>query len=142
MLVTAGTPASYMTVAPAVVIRPMCHSVPNQRAPSGPVVIGPGSLLPNVTGGTPYSVISPDAVIRPIFFTVVSVNHTAPSGPAVMPETPLFGVGTGYSVMVTAEVAEVAVTTRARVATTRTVLRARHTAIRMLLPILCAGPDD
>ena len=52
--------------------------------------------------GMGYSVITPDVVIRPILLLAdPSVNHSAPSGPAVMPDGPPPGMG--YS-MITPEV--------------------------------------
>ena len=44
-----------------------------------------------------YSMMVPAVVIRPIL-PPFSVNESAPSGPAVIPVGPLFGVGKGYSV--------------------------------------------
>jgi len=52
----------------------------------------PRLLLSTVTA---YSVMAPDVVIRPIVSD--SVNHTAPSGPTVMPD-PLVRPPTGYRV--------------------------------------------
>src|SRR5262245_5193491 len=43
------------------------------------------------------AVITPEVVIRPILFPVVSTNHSAPSGPATMPWGRLAGVGMGWS---------------------------------------------
>jgi hypothetical protein len=42
----------------------------------------------------------PEIVIRPILMAAFSVNHRVPSGPAVIPQGLLLGVGTEYSVMV------------------------------------------
>src|SRR5215470_13133079 len=44
-------------------------------------------------------VTTPAVVIRPILLAVFSVNHRAPSGPAVMAEAPLEAVGIANSVM-------------------------------------------
>ena len=48
--------------------------------------------------GSAYSVITPAVVIRPILLPLDSVNHSAPSGPAVMSARNASGVGSGYSV--------------------------------------------
>jgi len=40
---------------------------------------------PLLAVGTGYSVITPAVVMRPILFPAYSVNHSAPSGPAVIP---------------------------------------------------------
>src|SRR5260221_10283870 len=84
---------------PLVVIRPMLFPVSsvNQRLPSGPVVMPPGSLG---VVGTGNWVIAPLVVIRPILFPEDSVNQTLPSGPRVMPKGALLGAGSGNSVMV------------------------------------------
>jgi hypothetical protein len=50
------------------------------------------------------SVMTPVVVVRPMLFPRYSVNHSAPSGPAVIPEGKLFAVGTGYSVITPAVV--------------------------------------
>ena len=42
----------------------------------------------------------PEVVIFPILNSIRSVNHSAPSGPAVIPDGQLLGVGTGNSVTV------------------------------------------
>ena len=42
----------------------------------------------------------PLGVMRPTVFPLFSVNQSAPSGPAVMPQAKLSGVGIGNSVMV------------------------------------------
>ena len=78
-----GIGRGYNVIAPAVVMRPMLTPSPapgdvNHNAPSGPAVMSKQSQ----TGGTVYSVITPDVVIRPIF--PISVNQSAPSGPSVM----------------------------------------------------------
>src|ERR1700733_8680559 len=57
------------------------------------------SQAPAPLVGTVYSVIAPPVVIRPILLPLYSVNHNAPSGPAVMPSGLLPLVGTGYSLM-------------------------------------------
>src|ERR1035438_9322687 len=46
----------------------------------------------------------PDLVDRPSWVTADSVNHSAPSRPAVIPKRPLLAVGTGYSVIAPAVV--------------------------------------
>jgi hypothetical protein len=57
-----------------------------------------GSLL---VVGTGYSlVMTPPVVIRPILLPSNSVNHSAPSGPAVMKLGPALAMGTGYSRMI------------------------------------------
>ncbi len=64
--------------------RPTCpapNSV-NQRLPSEPAVMLHGR--PPLVG-IRNSVITPAGVIRPILFASASVNHTFPSGPAVIP---------------------------------------------------------
>ena len=53
----------------------------NQRLPSGPAMIPPGTLL---AVGTANSVIAPEGVIRPIWLLRASVNQRLPSGPALM----------------------------------------------------------
>jgi hypothetical protein len=50
--------------------------------------------------GIGNSVMVPVVVIRPIWLPLCSVNHSAPSGPAVMPKSPLLAVGIVNSVMV------------------------------------------
>ena len=76
----------YSVTCPAVVIR--ADPVP-RRAHLGepqrtvrPAVIPSG---PDDARGKTNSVISPAVVIRPIRLPVCSVNHSAPSGPAVIP---------------------------------------------------------
>src|SRR6266567_3376435 len=46
-----------------------------------------------------YSVTAPWVVIFPMVCAEFSVNHRLPSGPAVMPDGQLLGVGTQYSVI-------------------------------------------
>ena len=53
--------------------------------------------LPGV--GIGFSVITPAVVIRPIWFRTGSVNHSAPSGPAVISPGELAGLGMGNSVI-------------------------------------------
>src|SRR6202162_6565547 len=74
----------------------------NQRAPSGPAVIPRG---PPLNVGVRYSLNTPAVVIRPILLTgkPTSPNHSAPSGPDVMP-VGLLELGVGYSVSVPAVV--------------------------------------
>src|SRR5205823_12043594 len=62
-----------------------------------PVVMLAGKLSGVGTGN---SVKVPLVVRRPILFTADSVNHIAPSGPAVMPKDWLLAVGIGNSVIV------------------------------------------
>src|SRR5437588_4990063 len=50
------------------------------------------------------AMITTPVVIRPILLPLVSVNQTAPSGPAVIPSGTLPSVGVGNSVMVPAGV--------------------------------------
>src|ERR1700683_5099073 len=66
----------------------------NHRAPSAPAVIAIG---PALAVGSPYSVMTALASMRPIWLPKYSGNHSAPSGPAVIPEGPLAGVGVGNS---------------------------------------------
>lgn len=49
------------------------------HAPSGPVVIAPGSEM----AGPMYSLSAPLAAIRPMAWLTGQVSHIAPSGPAV-----------------------------------------------------------
>src|SRR5271163_3414135 len=49
--------------------------------------------------GIGNSVITPAVVMRPILLAFISVNHSAPSGPTVMPWGELLAVGIGNSVM-------------------------------------------
>ncbi len=79
---------------PAVVLFPIwlpSISV-NQRLPSGPVVIPPGS---EAAVGTGNSVTTPAVVIRPMLLPTSSVNQRLPSGPAVISRAMLLAVGTG-----------------------------------------------
>ena len=48
--------------------------------------------------------ITPAVVIRPILLAAISVNHSAPSGPAAMPAGSLSVVGIANSVMAPAVV--------------------------------------
>ena len=71
---------------PCVVIIPMAAKPnwpfwPNHRLPSGPTAMPVGAL--NHTG-IGYSVTMPDVVMRPIFPSPNSVNHSVPSGPATI----------------------------------------------------------
>ena len=50
--------------------------------------------------GSGNSVTAPSVVIRPIVSVFISVNHSAPSAPAAMPNGPLSGVGVGNEVAV------------------------------------------
>lgn len=101
-----------MVIVPEVVIRPMAIPALNQSALSGPAVMPLGTLpKPHPPGvqtgpgsGMAYSMMVPAVVIRPILLPLPSVNHNAPSGPAVMPAGELFAVGTGYSVITPAVV--------------------------------------
>src|ERR1700694_464621 len=76
----------YSVILPEVVIRPILPWPSlNQRAPSAPATIWKGGDV-----GTWYSVSDPPVVIRPIRWppacaNCVSVDHSAPSGPAVIP---------------------------------------------------------
>src|SRR6266568_3119246 len=83
-------------ITPAVVIRPICWSKPvvNHKLPSGPVVIEDGAE----PAGRGNSVILPVVVMRPIASPGapspgVTVNHSAPSGPAVMPAASVSATG-------------------------------------------------
>src|SRR5580658_3687672 len=49
-------------------------------------------------GGRGYSLMTPAVVIRPTWLRPSSVNHSAPSGPAVMPKGELPALGSGYAV--------------------------------------------
>src|SRR5258708_39736087 len=61
------------------------HSV-NQSAPSGTAVMIWGKpLVPLGVGIGNSLVTTPAVVMRPILLAKLSVNHRAPSGPAVMP---------------------------------------------------------
>src|SRR6478609_7182898 len=53
------------------------------------------STLPVVVGGSLYSWISPEVVIRPILPTSDSTNHMLPSGAVTMRSSPALLVGTG-----------------------------------------------
>jgi hypothetical protein len=68
----------------------------NHSAPSGPMVIASGELVP--LGIKYWLVITPPVVIRPILLGS-SVNHNAPSGPTI-PCGPLPLVGIGIVVIV------------------------------------------
>jgi hypothetical protein len=48
--------------------------------------------------------MTPAVVIRPILLVLPSVNHSAPSGPAVIALPPMLAVGVGYSEIVPAVV--------------------------------------
>src|ERR1019366_4451001 len=97
--------AGYSEVCPPVVMRPNWPMPStNHSAPSGPVVISVG-LLYGV--GVGYSFICPmaghdggeiEVQTRAMLPASASVNHIAPSGPAVIRCAPLAGVGIGYSV--------------------------------------------
>src|ERR1700730_5149566 len=91
---------------------PVSDAAVNQRAPSGPaaIAIGPGTG-PERAGRGYSAVTEPAVVIRPIlpaFVTgpaavsivppVSSANHSAPSGPAVIPSGMLPEVGMANSV--------------------------------------------
>src|SRR5688572_22678063 len=100
-----GTTNSVMT--PAGVIRPICAVLDsvNHRLPSGPATMsaGPTGMLPGATGSV-YSVTTPVVVMRPILLLLLpsrisSVNHSASSGPAVMPTGALDAVGSENKVM-------------------------------------------
>lgn len=49
--------------------------------------------------GSGYSVTDPSVVRRPMRSTAVSVNHSAPSGPAAIPKGPHRAVGSANPVM-------------------------------------------
>src|SRR5262249_11201982 len=51
--------------------------------------------------GSENSVIVPPVVMRPIFLASISVNQSAPSGPATIPRGLLAEVGVGNSIMFT-----------------------------------------
>src|ERR1041385_4244377 len=90
----------YVVTVPDVVIMPTLPfelQVSNHRFPSGAETM----LLPTSTPlGSEYSVIVPEVVILPIFLVLVSVNHSLPSGPAVIPAG-LLSVGREYSPVTT-----------------------------------------
>src|SRR5258705_1447076 len=73
------------------------HHLLNQRAPSAPVAISRRNDEVGVPTGN--SVTNPSVVIRPIFWAFTSVNHSAPSGPVVIPYGSLLAVGIAYSVI-------------------------------------------
>jgi hypothetical protein len=79
--------AGNSVIAPDVVIRPILfvEGSRNHIAPSDPIAM-PDPPPPEEVG-IGYSVIAPDVVIRPIL-SEVSMNQSAPSGPAVMPLDP------------------------------------------------------
>src|SRR5580698_8406933 len=78
--VLAGKGKSVIT--PAVVMRPILKgATAYHSAPSGPTVIKVG---PVSADGNLNSVMTPEVVIRPILLPTNSVNHIAPSGPAVI----------------------------------------------------------
>src|SRR5919109_2336348 len=54
----------------------------------------------------------PDAVIRPILLVPSSLNHNAPSGPAVIPPGQLPGVGSGNSSIASADAGTASTATR------------------------------
>src|ERR1700736_4011218 len=65
--------------------------------PSGPRAIPVGWLL---VVGMANSEIWPLIVMRPIWLALFSVNQSAPSGPEVISNAPLFALGIANSVMV------------------------------------------
>ena len=58
----------------------------------------PSGPAPGVVSGN--SVIAPAVVMRPILLPAFSQNHSAPSGPGMMPIGLAFGVGMSNSVKV------------------------------------------
>src|SRR6516164_5196677 len=71
------------------ILTPTCGgaSSVNHRAPSGPVAMVCGQQFV----GSGYSVMAPVMSMRPImpvYPTISTVNQSAPSGAAVMPDTP------------------------------------------------------
>src|SRR6059058_6476039 len=79
-----------------------CRSSVNQRFPSGPLAIPPGTMLQGAVGGHGENpVICPAVVIRPMKKSgkpEAPVNHNAPSGPETMSSGPEFWFGTANSV--------------------------------------------
>src|SRR5438128_771806 len=77
---------------PAVVMRPIWSLLArvNHSAPSGPLVMPCGYLMPcrGLATGNWKVVMTPAVVMRPIWSPLARVNHRAPSGPAVMPMAP------------------------------------------------------
>ena len=87
---------------PAVVMRPIL--LPPVQEPQGAVRPRrdiPGRLF---EVGIGYSMNTPAVVMRPILLPDLSVNHSAPSGPVVMPIGSLFNVGIENSVITPAVV--------------------------------------
>ena len=77
-------------IAPAGVTRPTPSRSVNQTLPSAPAARFSVLILPRVGAN---SVTLPAGVIRAIFGSSAStLNHTLPSGPAVIPPMPLRGV--------------------------------------------------
>src|SRR5450755_3977747 len=73
---------AYSVTVPAVEMLPICKLSPcsvNHSNPAGPLMISQG-VLPGLGSG--YSVNDPCVVMRPILFPSISVNQSAPSGPA------------------------------------------------------------
>src|SRR5579862_7586065 len=97
---------------PAVVSRPAYGAaLANHSAPSDPVVIPItcGGAEPGTGEGSGYRCIAPFVVIRPIVAACFSVNHTAPSEPAVRSRMLPVATGTGYSTALSADAAAVTV---------------------------------
>src|SRR5258708_10613124 len=69
----------------------------NQRFPSGPAASPVTVAFTPSTTGSANSVITPAKVIRPILATLVSLNHTLPSGPVAITVGCASGVGNVYS---------------------------------------------
>ena len=69
----------------------------NQRSPSGPAVMRPGSLDGVGMANSSAAVMTPAVVMRPILLASASVNQSLPSGPMVMSIGALLAVGVGNS---------------------------------------------
>src|SRR5258706_11976530 len=63
------------------------------------VAAGPPARTERLNGSTAATIVETSTLARPILLAFASVNHSAPSGPAVMPLGPLLAVGIGNSVM-------------------------------------------
>src|SRR5256885_6325793 len=62
------------------------------------VAAGPPARTERLNGSTAATIGETSTLARPILLVFASVNHSAPSGPAVMPYGPLLAVGIGNSV--------------------------------------------
>src|SRR5512135_2996254 len=81
---TVGTGNS-VTVPVGVIRQTVGPTTLNQRLPSAPAAIAPRGCV-----GPGNSVTTPAGVIRPTLWASLSVNQRFPSGPATMPQGPLF----------------------------------------------------